>query len=228
MSLIAHESFFLINHFIIVIPFNRLLLAIVEKCICCTVALNIIGDPDNQNWDRSNTRKSCLFNLCQSPRIDQWHYQSEDSFFLACWSQIWFPQIKAQFDTLRIISQKTKFDHIVASLTPDYAQMVRDLILFPPTTIPYTALKAQLIPIEAPKALQLLRLGWQAHPTPPPNATAYGKEDQCCWQHFSPWIIFTASPSQYEDVVSFSWHCRNSWPLQTYQNTIIVKPPSCP
>ena len=51
---------------------------------------------------------------------------------LPFWSadpQIWFTQIKAQFTTWGITSQKTKFNHIVASLAPEFATEVRDLIL---------------------------------------------------------------------------------------------------
>ena len=59
--------------------------------------------------------------------------------------QIWFAQVEAQFSTCGISSEKTKFDHIVASLVPEYAQAVRDLVLSPPSSTPYTTLKAQLI-----------------------------------------------------------------------------------
>ncbi len=41
-------------------------------------------------------------------------------------------------------SQKSKFNHVVASLSPDYATEVRDLLLKPPADSPYTTLKEQL------------------------------------------------------------------------------------
>ena len=59
--------------------------------------------------------------------------------------QIWFAQVEAQFSTRGISSEKTKFEHIVSSLAPDYALEVRDLILSPPSVSPYSVLKEQLI-----------------------------------------------------------------------------------
>ena len=59
--------------------------------------------------------------------------------------EVWFAQAEAQFATWRITTQKTMFDHVVASLSPEFATEVQDLILHPPTESPYTTLKEQLI-----------------------------------------------------------------------------------
>ena len=59
--------------------------------------------------------------------------------------EVWFAQVDAQFSTCNITSQKTKFDHVIASLTPEVAIEVSDIILKPPGTNPYNSLKTQLI-----------------------------------------------------------------------------------
>ena len=53
-------------------------------------------------------------------------------------------QVEAQFACRCITSERTKFDHLVSSLSPEYAAEVRDLLLRPPTDNPYTTLKEQL------------------------------------------------------------------------------------
>ena len=55
--------------------------------------------------------------------------------------ELWFAQVVAQFATRGITVQKAKFEHVVASLSPEYAMEVRD----PPSTSPYDSLKDLLI-----------------------------------------------------------------------------------
>ena len=59
--------------------------------------------------------------------------------------QVWFAQVEAQFATRNITSQRTKFDHVVAALAPEFATEVRDLLLQPPADAPYDVLRTQLI-----------------------------------------------------------------------------------
>ena len=58
--------------------------------------------------------------------------------------ELWFAQVEAQFSCRRISSQRSRFDHVVACLTPQFAAEVRDLLLKPPADNPYDELKEQL------------------------------------------------------------------------------------
>ena len=53
--------------------------------------------------------------------------------------------MQAQFSTRGITNQKTMFNYVIASLSPEVAAEIRDLILAPQDGTPYNVLKQQLV-----------------------------------------------------------------------------------
>lgn len=59
--------------------------------------------------------------------------------------ELWIAQVEAQFRTRNITKDDTKYDHVVASLSPDTAGEIREVLLNPPETEKYAAIKAALL-----------------------------------------------------------------------------------
>ncbi|XP_064488511.1 uncharacterized protein LOC135400609 [Ornithodoros turicata] len=100
------------------------------------------------------------------------------------WDRIpstWFIQAEAKFHLAGISSQRTKFYHVIAALSPSAAEEVFDIIASPPADDPYDSLKNALLKRTSPsdrarlqqllsseelrdrRPSQLLRRMWQLH-----------------------------------------------------------------
>ena len=59
--------------------------------------------------------------------------------------EIWFTQVEAQFATKGVTIDNTKYHYLVASLSPETAAEVRELLIAPPDTDKYKKLKEAVI-----------------------------------------------------------------------------------
>ena len=75
---------------------------------------------------------------------------------------IWFAQVEATYTTKKLTSQKSRFDFVVASLSPEVATEVRNLVLHPPGTNAYDTLKETLIKRTAASEQRRLQQLFQA------------------------------------------------------------------
>ena len=72
---------------------------------------------------------------------------------------MWFAQVEAQFAIWQITQQRTRFNYVIAALSPDIAMEVHDLVLHPPEEQACDKLKEQLIKrTEASKQRRLQQL----------------------------------------------------------------------
>lgn len=58
---------------------------------------------------------------------------------------LWFVRLEAQFSLAKISCETTKFNHVVAAIDADILASVSDMVMAPPDTNPYQALKKRLI-----------------------------------------------------------------------------------
>ncbi|XP_077508413.1 uncharacterized protein LOC144119740 [Amblyomma americanum] len=59
--------------------------------------------------------------------------------------QLWLAQVNSQFTIGRITTQAQKFHHVAASLPPEIATEVRDMLINPPASASFDTLAAELI-----------------------------------------------------------------------------------
>ena len=71
---------------------------------------------------------------------------------------VWFEQVEAQFSTRNITSERTRFDHVIAALSHEFATEIRDIILRPPQENVYSTLKDLLIKRTAASERKRLKL----------------------------------------------------------------------
>lgn len=58
--------------------------------------------------------------------------------------EIWFRQMESQFVLAGVMTETTKFHHVVSALQPEELAIVGDLLLNPPAENPYTAIRNRL------------------------------------------------------------------------------------
>ena len=71
---------------------------------------------------------------------------------------MWFTQVKAQFATRNITSQRMRFDYVVAALSNKFVAEIQDVILNPPQDTAYFTLKDLLIKRTAASERKCLQL----------------------------------------------------------------------
>jgi len=68
--------------------------------------------------------------------------------------ELWFHQVDAQFAAKDIVNSTTKYNHVVAALSPEITGVVRELIRAPPINDPYKVLKNTIIERTGPTRQQ--------------------------------------------------------------------------
>ena len=101
-------------------------------------ALSYIGDPDMEDEQPAAVEPPPAAPVVSAVAVKIPPFWPADP-------QVWFAQVEAQFTTRNVTNERTRFDYVVASLAPEFATEVRDLLLAPPERDAYSTLKTQLI-----------------------------------------------------------------------------------
>ncbi|XP_035209051.1 uncharacterized protein LOC118183563 [Stegodyphus dumicola] len=70
---------------------------------------------------------------------------------------LWFAQLEAQFDIARITVDSTKFNRVISAIESDILNSVCDIVLHPPETGKYDALKTRLIELHSESEESMIR-----------------------------------------------------------------------
>lgn len=90
-----------------------------------------------------NDRKAHL--LCPDPSREVYRVSVKIPPFWPEEPEIWFAQVEGQFALSGITVDETKYNYVIASLSPQYCREIKDIIVSPPSSGRYEKLKTELV-----------------------------------------------------------------------------------
>lgn len=101
--------------------------------------------PDETKNDSSENTLHTPHNEFNGNPIDQVSMSAKLPPFWKANPRLWFCQVESQFESRRIVSEKTRYHFVVASIESEILAQVSDVITNTPSENPYTALKTSLL-----------------------------------------------------------------------------------